>query len=185
MNPPAGYQPTTIIRDLTSGHPWLQSRFAKLSAVLTMRGFPLFVNEVFRYDLRQGWLFGSGRSPEVCRSNGVDPRFSRPNEPVVTNAWSAGTSAHGFTLIDGVGQTIPASCAIDVVPVGPDGIPWTKDDDWSTFLDHLESDANACGLRHFRNASGQVSDKPHLQLVEFCDAHHALCRLVHQPLTAA
>jgi hypothetical protein len=102
----------------------------------------------------------------------VPPEFARPGA-IVTNAWSAKTSAHGWTETR-KGVTVPAAAALDVVPVGKDGKPWTADDDWDGFLRAMTAEGYAIGLVHFHKPGEPPSDKPHLQLKEWSDASHQL-----------
>jgi hypothetical protein len=183
LAPPAGFDVTTPNRDMAFAHPWLRSSVARLQSVLELRGYPTKIIEVFRYDLRQQWLFGAGRTAAQCAIRGVGEHLARPLAKVVTNAWSAATTAHGHIEQLG-GAWVPASCAVDIVPVGADGIPFTADDPWDDFTGTLEADANACGLRHFRNSAGHVSDLDHLQLSSWNDATHTL-DLTPPPLMAA
>lgn len=159
-------------RDLAKGHPLLQERWSRLRAELEDRGFPMFVNEVYRPDLRQQWLFGAGRSAPELAARGINPAFSRPSELRVTNAWNCHTSAHGLA-IDGR----PAAAALDVVPVGSDGKPWSKDDPWDAFVAILAAIGPGFGLVHFHSRAKEVTDRPHLQLVEWSDLDHTLHHL--------
>jgi hypothetical protein len=170
-------------RDLAKGHPLLQGRWPVLRQELqTKHGIILQIAEVYRPDVRQQWLYGSGRGREKLISRGINPDFARPEAPIVTNAWSAKLSAHGYTLLPpftGVppAEGLPASCAMDVVPVGEDGTPWTVDDRWDDFVrltDDVADIGGKIGLVHFHAPGKAVWDKPHLQLVEWSDALHAL-----------
>jgi hypothetical protein len=185
LSAPAGYHASTAIRDLATGHPFLQERVPKLRSLLEMRGYPTMVIEVYRYNIRQQYLFGGGRTGIDCIRRGVPSEFARPNDKVVTDAWLSLTSAHGYTISDSTGRIVPAAAAIDIVPVGADGKPFTADDQWADFLGKLEADANACGLRHFRNAHHEITDPPHLQLVEWDDAIRSLVERPAPPPTAA
>lgn len=165
-------------RDLKKGHPLLQERWPRLLAELERELRTSFlVNEVFRPNIRQQWLYGQGRTIEQCQVKGVPERFARAGD-IVTNAWSAAVGAHGW-LEAGDPPTLrtPASCALDVVPLGSDGKPWSKDDPWDAFV-ALTTEPGSVGYRiglvHFHSAGKAVSDKPHLQLVEWSDAEHRL-----------
>jgi len=159
-------------RDWGKAHPLLRPRYEKLNkALLEGHGIALWVGEIFRSDERQQWLYAQGRTAADCLAKGIRPEWARPG-PVVTNAWSARTSAHGHTS-----NGNPSACAIDVVPLGADGRPWTKDDDWDKFV-QLTTDGGSvgfdCGLVHFHRPGVAVWDKPHLQLVEWFDSIHDL-----------
>jgi hypothetical protein len=167
-------------RDLAKGHPLVQLNLPPLLVDLEQAGFPMFVEEVYRFDLRQQWLFAQGRSPEVCRLNAIPEAWARPG-PIVTNASSARASAHGFKLLNGQ----PASCAVDLVPLGPDGKPWSPDDPWQEFVGRLEPLLNAHGFRHFHAPGKEVWDKPHVQLVGWNDATHTLNWTPEPPRQAA
>src|SRR6266516_1838195 len=117
-------------------HPLLVQRWARLAPALATCGIRCVVWEGYRTDERQGWLWAQGRSAADCVGRGVNPVWARPGD-IVTNAWSAKVGPHGYvqpicTVEHPSG--IPASCAIDVVPVGPDGLPWTADDDWDKYV---------------------------------------------------
>jgi hypothetical protein len=146
-------------------------RWTALQPLLeTQLGCAAHVNEGYRYDARQQYLFGQGRTADQLRAMGLDPALARPG-PIVTNAWSAKTSAHGY-LLDGK----PASCALDIVVLGADGKPWTKDDPWDQFV-ALTTDAGplaSIGLVHFHRPGIAVWDRPHLQLIEYSDHLHTL-----------
>lgn len=158
-------------RDLTKGHRLLQARWPALKSILERELQTTFlVNEVFRSDLRQQWLYGQGRTPEQCAEKGVPVEFAREGL-IVTNAWSAKVGAHGWEE-----HGLPASCALDVIPLGEDGKPWTVDDPWDGFVELTttpDSPGGQIGLIHF-TSSGKVSDKPHLQLREYSDLVHKL-----------
>lgn len=155
--------------DFSLAHPLLQTRWSVLVGELLRLGMKVQVVECFRYDLRQAWLYGQGRSAEQLEQVGVDPLFARPGA-IVTNAYSAALSAHGWRLENGK----PASCALDVVPVGKDGKAWTKDDPWDEFVELVASLSPKVGLRHFSKPGKGVWDKPHLQLTEWSDKLHRL-----------
>lgn len=160
--------------DLTKGHRLLQERWPRLKAELEGRHNigRIQVIEVYRPDIRQQWLYGKGRTVEQCVAKGVPPGFSQPLEKIVTGAWSASVGAHGWTEN---GQ--PASCALDVVPVGADGKPWTADDNFAEFVrltDDVLDLGGQIGLVHFHSPGKDVWDKPHLQLIEYSDAEHRL-----------
>jgi hypothetical protein len=154
-------------RDLTKGHPLLKERWPVLLARLTADGFPMMVNEVYRPELRQQWLYGAGRTVRQMMDRGLSTAFARPTEPRVTNAWSAHLSAHGWTE-----QNQPAAAALDVVPVGADGKPWSRDDPWDAFVALLARIGPEYGLVHFHSPGKGVWDRPHLQLAEWSDSDH-------------
>lgn len=162
--------------DLTKGHPLLQERWAGLVLVLEKKyGWRMRVVEVYRPELRQQWLFGSGRTVAQLADRGIVPQFARPNLPRVTNAWSAQVSAHGATVRIGGSQAIPAAAALDVSPVGEDGKAFTRDDPWDAFVAAMAAEGPMVGLVHFHSAGKAVHDKPHLQLwPEWSDSHHRL-----------
>lgn len=151
-------------RDLYKGHQLLQQRLPAFIAEAQSMGYKLVIIEIFRPEERQQWLYGQGRTPAQCSVKGVPVDYARPGA-VVTNAWSAKTSAHGYEEAG-----LPASCAADLVPTGADGKPWTTDDDWTAYLGVLEPIANKHGLRHFHAPGKAVWDKPHIQLVEWNDS---------------
>lgn len=157
--------------DFTLAHSLLRQRWPVLVTELLRRTppLPLRVIEVFRSDRRQAWLYGQGRTVAQLRAVDLDPGFARPG-PIVTNAYSAALSAHGWRLADGT----PASCALDVVPVGADGQPWTRDDPWEEFVAAVRAVGDKIGLRHFSKPGKPPWDKPHLQLVEWNDRLHRL-----------
>jgi hypothetical protein len=131
-------------------------------------GTEFWVNEVFRPNERQMWLFGAGRTPEQCAKKGVPKHYARPKDPIVTNSWSAKNSAHGW-----MENGKPAACALDIVPLGKDGKPWTKDDPWDDLVKVVQSFEHI-GLRHFHKPGKPPWDKPHVQLTEWSDAEHRL-----------
>lgn len=156
-------------RELGKGHPLVRSRWPVLLAHLVAEGFPMVVNEVYRPELRQQWLYGSGRTTRQMMDRGLSVTFARPFEPRVTNAWSARLSAHGWTE-----GNQPAAAALDVVPLGGDGRPWTRDDPWDAFVALLARIGPEHGLVHFHSPGKGVWDRPHLQLVEWSDRDHRL-----------
>lgn len=157
------------LRDLRLAHALVQARWANLELVLIGAGYPTFVNEVWRPDARQQWLWAQGRTADQCRRYGVPAKFAREGD-VVTNSWSAANSAHGWTQSVGVGTVAPAACAIDVVPLGADGKPWTKDDPWDAWLAFVDRpEVKALGLVHFAKPGKKPWDVPHLQLAEWSD----------------
>lgn len=162
--------------DLDKGHPLLQVRWASLQHLLVEKyGFNMRVIEVYRADLRQQWLYGSGRSIAQLMDHGINTAFARPNLPRITMAWSARLSAHGVTQPDGAGQMMPAAAALDVAPVGVDGRPWTQDDPWDAFTVAMVVEGPSHGLVHFHGRNKQVTDRPHLQLYpEWSDSLHRL-----------
>jgi len=156
-------------RDFAKAHPLVRQRWGQLGGLLLARLGKVMVWEVYRSDARQAWLYGQGRTGEQLAAVGLAPSLSRPGD-VVTNAWSARLSAHGWTLDDGT----PAAAALDVVPLGPDDRPWTGDDRWEDLVRTVAELAAETGFRHFHKAGKAPSDKPHLQLVEWNDALHRL-----------
>ena len=160
-------------RDMGKVHPVVRQRwFALLPDLEQMLGCHVLMNEGYRSDERQGWLYGAGRTRDVLDKLGVNPDWARPTELRVTNAWTARLSAHGW-MVNGV----PASAALDVVPLGADGKPWTTDDPWGKFV-MLTTDTGILaakhGLVHFHAAGKMVWDRPHIQAVEWSDARHQL-----------
>ena len=174
LTPPVGYQPQTLVRALSSGHPLLQERWPRLEAVLTkIVKMPFIVGEVYRYDVRQQWLWAQGRSREQCRAAGVPEAYARAGA-IVTNASSARLSAHGCTITRPDGIVVPAAAALDIWVLGADGKPWTKDDPWDDFITIVAALAPTHGLRHFSKPGKSPWDKPHIQLLEWSDATHSL-----------
>lgn len=161
--------PSKPNRDMKLAHPLLANRWIALQAELAVADLPILLWECFRYDARQAWLYGQGRKAPVLKKVGVDPSYARAG-PIVTNAWSAALSAHGWRLNNGA----PASCAIDIVPLGPDGRPWTQDDPWDQLVEVVAKLSAKVGLRHFSKPGKPPWDKPHLQLVEWSDSLHRL-----------
>lgn len=153
--------------DLALAHPLLRIRWQTLAKELAAAGLRTIIVECFRSDERQAWLYGQGRTPAELEAVGVDPLFARAGDRV-TNAYSAALSAHGWR--DDWGQ--PASCALDLVPVGKDGKPWTADDPWGAFVEAVANSKS--GLRHFSKQGKPPWDKPHVQLREWNDAQHRL-----------
>lgn len=153
-------------RDIGKAHPLLASRWPALRARLSTAGIVTSVNEVWRSNERQQWLYGGGRTAAQLVARGVPTMYARPTDPLVTNAWSAATTAHGWTE-----SGRPAACALDVVPLGRDGRPWTADDPWDEFVALVEDAVAQTGLRHFRDHGGCITDRPHLQLSEWSDLH--------------
>lgn len=157
------------IRDLRTTHIFVQTRWAVLKPLLEAAGFAMLENEAYRTEERQRWLWAQGRTVEQCRRNGVPVKYARGGN-IVTNSWSARNSAHGWTQSVGVGKVVPAACAIDVVPLGTDGKPWTKDDPWDTWYTFLcQPTILAIGLVHFHKPGKKPWDMPHLQLKEWSD----------------
>lgn len=160
-------------RDMGKLHPVIRQRwFALLPDLEAMLGCHVLMNEGYRSDERQGWLYGAGRTREALDKLGINPDWARPEELKVTNAWSARLSAHGWTV-----NGAPASAALDVVPLGADGKPWTADDPWGKFV-MLTTDTGVLaakhGLVHFHSPGKMVWDKPHIQAVEWSDMRHQL-----------
>jgi hypothetical protein len=174
--------------DWYKAHPLLFEALPPALAACANEGVFFKEEEFYRPEIRQQWLYGQGRKASDCAAKGVPQDFAR-NGPIVTNAWSATTSAHGFRIcsvdkthyVNGLAlcpvcqqPTTPAACAVDLVPLGPDGKAWTPDDPWNVFIGKLEPIFNAHGLRHFHAPGKQVWDKPHVQLVQWDDAAHLL-----------
>jgi hypothetical protein len=157
------------LRDIRLAHPLVQQRWAVLEVKCMEAGFAMFLNEVWRSDTRQQWLWAQGRTSQECMRQGIPSKFARPGD-VVTNSTRASNSAHGWMVSGGVGRLIPAACAIDVVPVGRDGKPWTKDDAWNTWYEFIsQPEIKALGLVHFSKPGKKPWDMPHLQLREWSD----------------
>jgi len=171
--PPQGYDVNKPVRDLATAHPVLERRFGDWLLAMKKLGFETFLNEVYRYHVRQQWLWAQGRTAAQCVNAGIPSSWARPG-PIVTNAMSCETSPHGWTRKDASGKFVPASAAVDVVPVGADGKPWTLDDPWDDWLNAALSIEAETGLRHFRSRGKKIWDKPHLQLTEWDDANHTL-----------
>jgi hypothetical protein len=167
------FPPSAVLvvdRDLTHAHRLVRMRWPVIQAVLRVQHrINTMVNETARSEGRQLYLYGAGRTAEWLKARGLDSRYARPTEPVVTNAWSAKLSAHGW-----MEEGKSAAAALDVVPLGGDGKPWTADDPWDAFVSIMAEIGPPCGLVHFHAPGKQVWDKPHLQLVEWSDAQHAL-----------
>ena len=155
-------------RDLMKAHPVMRDRWAILAGHLLAEGLKTMVWEVYRSDARQAFLFGYGRTAEELRAVGLDPALANPAEAKVTNAWTAKLSAHGWTRFDGS----PAALAFDLVPLGADQKPWTKDDPWEEFVKVVARLATKSQLRHFTKPGKPPWDKPHVQAVEWSDALH-------------
>ena len=163
--------------DLSKGHPLLQERWTVLNGILLRKyGWTMLVIEVYRPELRQQWLYGQGRTVEQLRAKGImRPAFARPKMKRVTNAWSARVSAHGCMIRGPAGTWIPAAAGLDVVPVGEDKRPWTKDDPWDPFVVAITTEGLSVGLVHFHSHGKGVTDRPHLQLwPEWSDVTHRL-----------
>lgn len=161
-------------------HPLLVQRWWQLFPMLThLLNCNVIVNEGYRPDLRQQWLYGQGRTAAQLKVKGIDPSFARPGL-IVTNAWSAKTSPHGLTLpIVGTGEWPdgrPAACALDIIVLGQDGKPWTKDDPWDEFIKLTTDDGPLTnyGLVHFKGPRNIVTDGPHLQMIEYDNHTHNL-----------
>ena len=156
-------------RDLTKAHPLLRQRWAQLGGILLARGFKTIIWECFRSEERQAWLYGQGRTATELVAVGLDPSLARPGE-IVTHAYHATLSAHGWRLPDG----LPAAAALDLVPLGPSDRSWGPDAPWASFTALVEAVAPATGLRHFRKA-GKITDAPHVELYpEWSNASHRL-----------
>lgn len=173
------FDPTVPNRELQFCHPLIQAAWPGLhQALATQLGCAVLLNEGYRADQRQRWLYAQGRTPEQCAARGIPTGWARSG-PIVTNAWSARTSAHGHVLPatadwpDGV----PASAAIDLLVLGADGKAWTADDPWDQFVALTVDNAplvQQYGLKHFHRPGVAVWDKPHLQLVGWDDATETL-----------
>lgn len=150
-------------RDMGKANLLVQRRWPRLKHLLAAEGIATDVNEVYRAELRQQWLWAQGRTVEQCQAKGIDLRFARPGS-IVTNAWSAKKSAHGWTE-----GGVPSSCALDVVPIGGDGKPWTADDRWDDFVSLVAVLGAQVGLVHFHAPGKAVTDRPHVQLSEWRD----------------
>ena len=165
-------------RDLRTAHSLVVERWERLLPLLEAAGFKMLVNEVYRPEERQQWLFAQGRTPDECKRYGVPVKYARAGAKV-TNSWSAKNSAHGWTQNVGGGKVAAAACAIDVVPLGADGKPWSKDDPWDAWYTFVsQPDIKAIGLVHFTKPGKKPWDMPHLQLREWSDK---LKRLVLPP----
>jgi len=161
-------------------HPLVVQSWAQLAPVLEEQlGVKVAVFEGYRPDARQRWLYGQGRSAVQLAKVGLDPSLSQPSLPIVTNAWSAKTSAHGYVLPmctadwpDGV----PASLALDIMIFDAAGKQWANDAPWDQFVALTEDNGalTQYGLVHFHSAGKAVWDRPHLQRVEWSDAVHNL-----------
>lgn len=174
LKPPVNFNPNRAITDLTTGHPLLQERWPPLHDELeTLLQGRVRVIEVYRYNQRQQWLYGQGRNKAECKAAGVPENYARAGNRV-TNAASSLTSAHGWTREVRKGVYVPAAAALDVVPLGNDGLPWTKDDPWLEFIDMVKDLVPLYGLHHFSKPGKQPWDKPHLQLVEWSDTTHTV-----------
>jgi hypothetical protein len=163
---------TLADRDLAKGHPRLQERVPALEEELERsHGWRIQRVEVYRTELRQQWLYGSGRTVGKLNELGISSRFARPSLKVVTNASSARLSAHGWTeKRDGL--VVPAAAAIDCGPVGQDGKLWTADDPWDDFVRTLALIGPKFGLVHFHSPGKAVWDRPHLELLEWSNREH-------------
>lgn len=160
-------------------HPLVVQRWTQLQPLLERHlGCRTVVNEGYRPNARQAYLFGQGRTAMQLRVKGLDPSLARPGN-IVTNAWSAKTSAHGFVLPMCTAywpEGIPASCALDIIVLGQDDKPWTPDDPWDQFVALTTGTGPLAniGLVHFHAFGKQVWDRPHLQLIEYSDDTHNL-----------
>jgi hypothetical protein len=155
---------------LELGHPLLQLRLPLLEDLLrTKYGWATRRIEIYRPELRQQWLYGAGRTVGELAPHGISAAFARPTEPRVTKAWSATVSAHGFRF-----GAQPASCAVDLCPLGADGRPFTRDDPWEAFVRAMAIEGPAIGLVHFHAPGKDVWDKPHLELLEWSNGTHTL-----------
>ncbi len=181
---PASLTVTHALTDRATGHPELVRRVSYFELRLAKRGMRFREIEWYRYDARQAFLFGQGRDIATLLAHGLDPKLAQPQLPIVTDAWSAAVGAHGWTRQDETGTWIPAAAALDIVPVGADGNPWTKDDPWDDFLACCAEEATPAGLVHFRR-HGLITDRPHLQLIEWNDALQRLDPIVAPPPLAA
>ncbi len=161
-------------------HPMIVQGWGQLAPVLEAQlGVQVAVFEGYRPDARQQWLYGQGRTPAQLKAKGLDPMLARPDLPIVTNAWSAKTSAHGYVLPictvdwpDGV----PSTLALDIMIYDAAGTAWAKDAPWDQFV-ALTTDGGPLshfGLVHFHAPGKVVWDKPHLQWVGWSDLTHGL-----------
>src|SRR3990172_811077 len=98
--------PSLPDRDPAKWHPLLRQRWPLLAGHLLARVGKVMINEGYRSDARQAWLYGQGRTAAELAVVGLDPALARPGARV-TNAASARLSAHGVTLPDGT----PAAAA--------------------------------------------------------------------------
>lgn len=158
-------------RDLGKGHPLLRERLPAFLAEFARRGIELMIGEIARSDQRQGWLWCQGRPLVDVVARGFPKEWARRGG-IVTNAWSAKLSAHGFTI-----NGVPAACGTDLIPVGADRKPWTADDRWSDFValsDDMNDVGGQLGLIHFHAPGKAVWDRPHVQCIEWSDAKHGM-----------
>lgn len=170
------FDPTVANRDLQYLHPFVVTSWAQLQPELaTALGVRVELGEGYRADARQRWLYAQGRTPEQCIAKGIAAGWARSG-PIVTNAWSAKTSAHGYVLPqcteDWPEGVVPAAVAIDLLVYDAAGKLWQSDAPWDKFI-ALTTDAGELtkyGLVHFHRPGVNVWDKPHLQRVEWNDA---------------
>src|SRR5260370_22437543 len=158
--------------DLAKAHSLFRQRAPVWERAAAAAGFPVQRLEVFRSDERQRWLYGQGRTPEQLLVIGLDPVLACPELPRVTNAPTAHTSAHGYRLADGT----PAACAGDYCVLDAAGKLWAADAPWDAFMAWCLAHEQLYALRHFGPPAHPVTDRPHLQLVEYDDVTHTLTR---------
>lgn len=157
-------------KDIAKGHLLLQERVPVLEQeLLDKYGWATKRIEVYRPELRQQWLYGAGRTVPELAIHGISPAYARPHAARVTNAWSAKVSAHGWTM-----GIHPAAAALDIVPLGKDGLPWTQDDPWDAFVATMAKIGPRIGLVHFHSPGKVPWDRPHLELIEWDNATHRL-----------
>jgi hypothetical protein len=160
--------------DLAKGHSLLQQRLPPWEQAAAGAGFRVQRLEVYRPDARQAWLYGQGRTPEALQAVGLDPALARPGQ-IVTNAWSAKTSAHGYTIQP---NETPAAAGADYGVLDSAGKLWAADADWPGFMVWCLANEQQYAIRHFGPPLHPVTDQPHVQLVEYNDHTHQLDRLV-------
>ena len=158
--------------DLGLGHSLLQQRLPPWEQAAAAAGYRVQRVEVYRPDARQAWLYGQGRTPEALVAVGLDPALARAGA-IVTNAWSAKTSAHGYVLADGT----PAAAGADYCVLDGLGRLWAADADWAGFMAWCLANEQTYAIRHFGPPLHPVTDRPHVQLVEWSDSWHDLTRL--------
>src|SRR6478735_5832524 len=93
------------LRDIRLAHPLVQDRWRVLEGKCMEAGFAMFLNEVWRPDQRQQWLWGQGRTALECVRQGIPAKFARPGS-IVTHSTRASNSAHGWMVSGGVGRLI-------------------------------------------------------------------------------
>lgn len=170
--------------DPAKWHSVMQQRVPPMLNFLFARfGYKAKVFEGYRSEQRQQWLWAQGRSAEDCAAAGVPEEFARPGQ-IVTNASSAATSAHGYTVTaptsgvvtPGMAQEFsvtPAALAVDVIP-DEEAHPFADEVFFDAFAGAMEQTVELFGLRHFYRKDGTCWDKPHVQAVEWDDATSGL-----------